>query len=224
MQFLFPIGYVPLRHLSLTHSLPQRHRATMADVPRDSLRASVFDAFVELGLLDENRAISDLVFDVEPPRDTETAEVDDATPNADVEPIDESPGTTTNSVNSTPTKSRPFKLSMLASRFSPKKTPRKASQELDEGYVSTSSIKRRSSRHSRLRKQPSRIAADSESSAAASRARRSFFHTRQKGVPHPDDMSESEWEWEEVSRPSVDGACRPVIDPLLADAGQDLAP
>ncbi|KAF9050873.1 hypothetical protein BDZ89DRAFT_1126401 [Hymenopellis radicata] len=176
---------------------------------RDTLRASVFDAFVELGILDENRAISDLLFEDSGAQ----ADIEDIGDDAEVRTINGDRGgtntasfqsTPSSSVQSTPKKSRTSKLSQIKSRFSPRKMSRKVSQETDEGYVSTSSTKR-TRKPSRLRKRSTKTVTDTDTASTVSKGG-SFFRRQRKALAPSDSvaLSDSEWDWEEVTRPSLD--------------------
>ncbi|KAF8893742.1 hypothetical protein CPB85DRAFT_1025223 [Mucidula mucida] len=198
---------------------------------RDTLRASVFDAFVELGILDENRAISDLLFEDSGAQ----ADIEDIGDDADVRTLNGDrgggnrisfPSTPTSSVQSTPKKPRTSKLSQIKSRFSPRKTSRKFSQETDEGYVSTSSVKR-PRKPSRLRKQSTRKVTDPDAASTVSKGG-SFFHRKRKTTLAPSDsvaLSDSEWDWEEVTRPSLDADPGPSWhQPAVPPSSHDSAP
>ena len=178
---------------------------------RDSLRASVFDAYVELGILDANGDISDLVFNY---TDEPVARVlDDEDDDEDTRTIGgrltpEPPRSTP----TTPSKSRPSTLSKIRSHFTPRKTSRKVSgqEDSDDGSVSPSSVKRRS----RLRK-PSYRDKDGSSLAPSTKSP-SFFHRKPRQASDSSSVGpDPEWEWEQLPRPSIDS----VPDPFLPIPG-----
>ncbi|KIY68188.1 hypothetical protein CYLTODRAFT_490004 [Cylindrobasidium torrendii FP15055 ss-10] len=207
------------------------------DPQRDTLRASVADAYAQLGFFHEGSGISDLVFNggdgllapsFELSQDQDKSSTED---DADVRTIlggadtpDLSPST---SMESSPRK--PSTFSKLKAHLTPRKTSRKvsASEETDEGYNSSNSVKKTPPRRpARLRKQSTRtvrsvkssttIASSQPPSTPTSKSGSIFHRMRSKDKqPDPADiaLSDSDSDWEELARPSVDAVPDPFLTP-----------